>query len=296
MQQGQSPIHFCGQVVHAEQLSLVIELSERYRHLSRTELANTVCELLGWRRANGKLKTVECRQWLERLQGRAMIGLPVRRAGRPRGSRTRVAHTDEGQSAAPLIATLAEIKPVSLKRVETARERALWRELVERHHYLGHRVPFGAHLRYLIISEPGQVLGCVQFSSAAWRMRARDEWIGWNDARRSTHLPHVVCNSRFLLLPCVQVAHLASHALARAARALRRDWPVHYGVAPWLVETLVDPQRFTGTCYRAANFIEVGRTTGRGRGDRHHRRHGAHPKTVFVYPLCRDARQRLCAP
>lgn len=296
MQQG--PITFCGQVVGAEYLSLIIELSERYRHLSRTELANTVCELLGWRRANGKLKTVECRQWLERLEAQAVIELPVRRAGRPRGSRTRVSPTDEGQGAAPLIGTLAEVQPVSLKRVETARERALWRELVERHHYLGHRVPFGAHLRYFIMSQQGQpaVLGCVQFSSAAWRMRARDEWIGWDDARRGAHLSHVVCNSRFLLLPWIQVSHLASHVLAQAARALCRDWPVHYGVVPWLVETLVDPERFAGTCYRAANFIEVGRTTGRGRGDRHHRRHGAHPKTVFVYPLRRDARQRLCAP
>ncbi len=293
----QSPITFCGEVVGAEQLSLVIEVSERYPHLSRTELANTVCELLGWQRANGRLKTVECRQWLERLQARAMIRLPERRAGRPPGSRTRITQITEGESATPLVSPLAGVKPVSVKRVETAPQRALWRELVERHHYLGHRVPFGAHLRYFIMSEQVQpaLLGCVQFSSAAWRMRARDQWIGWDDAHRKAHLPHVVCNSRFLLLPRVHVTHLASHALALAARALRRDWPVHYGVTPWLLETLVDPERFTGTCYRAANFIEVGQTTGRGRQDRHHQRHGAHPKTVFVYPLRRDARQRLCA-
>ena len=298
MQQGQRPITFCGQVVSAEQLSLITEVSERYPNLSRTELANTVCELLGWYRANGRLKTVECRQWLERLQARAMIQLPERRGGRPPGSRTRITHTTEGQCATPLVSTLAEVKPVSVKRVETAHQRELWRELVERHHYLGHRVPFGAHLRYFIISEQEQpaVLGCVQFSSAAWRMRARDQWIGWDDARRRTYLPHVVCNSRFLLLPWVHVKHLASHALALAARALCRDWPVHYGVAPWLLETLVDPERFTGTCYRAANWVEVGQTTGRGRQDRHHRHHGAHPKTVFVYPLRRHARHALCAP
>ncbi|HIE57228.1 MAG TPA: DUF4338 domain-containing protein [Anaerolineales bacterium] len=297
MQTRQTPITFCGETVGKGPLSLIVKISERYSNLSRTELANTVCELLGWRRANGRLKTVECRQFLERLQARSMLHLPApRAAGRPRGSRTRVVHTAEGGCATPLIGTLAEVKPITIKRVETARERALWRELVDRYHYLGHRVPFGAHLRYLILSErlDSVVLGCVQFSSAAWRMRARDQWIGWDDARRGAGLPHVVCNSRFLILPRVQVRHLASHALALAARALRRDWPAQYGVTPWLVETLVDPERFSGTCYRAANWIEVGQTTGRGRQDRHHQRHDAHPKTVFLYPLRPDGRRRLC--
>lgn len=297
MGQEKNPITFCGAVVCEQELSLITHVVDSYPNLSRTELANTVCELLGWQRANGGLKTVECRQFLERLHAEAMIDLPPpSRSGRPRGSRTCVSKTAEGEYAKPVVAELGEVRPVRLKRVETAKERTFWRELVERYHYLGHRVPFGAHLRYFITSERlgPAVLGCLQFSSAAWRMRARDEWIGWDDPVRRVRLPRVVNNSRFLVLPWVKVPHLASHALGLAVRALRQHWPAQYGVTPWLLETLVDPARFAGTCYRAANWREVGCTTGRGRQDRHHRRHGAHPKKVLVYPLRRDVRRQLC--
>ncbi|MBN6742504.1 DUF4338 domain-containing protein [Acidithiobacillus sp. MC6.1] len=162
------------------------------------------------------------------------------------------------------------------------------------------RVPFGAHLRYLILGAPRSdalhsplVLGCLQFSSPAWRMRARDIWIGWNDATRAKRLQQVICNSRFLILPQVQVKNLASHVLALALRTATRDWEVVYGLRPCLVETLVDPARFTGHCYRAANWIDVGLTTGRGRQDRQHALHDAHPKRIFLYPLTPNAQQKL---
>jgi len=124
-------------------------------------------------------------------------------------------------------------------------------------------------------------------------MQARDRWIGWDDAIRARHLPQVVNNSRLLLLPWVHIENLASATLARALRCLPADWRVQYGVMPLLVETFVDPARYTGACYRAANWVEIGETSGRGRDDRQHRRHGARPKRVFVYPLRRDARARL---
>jgi hypothetical protein len=167
--------------------------------------------------------------------------------------------------------------------------------LVERYHYLGHRVPFGAHLRYLIrITRPAaQVVGCLQFSSPAWRMAARERWIGWDDESRGQRLQHIVNNSRFLILPWVRVRNLASGVLSQATRVLSRDWETQYRWQPWLLETLVDRTRFAGTCYRAANWIEVGETSGRGRQDRCHQRHGAAPKTVFVYPLIAHARERL---
>ena len=286
---------FSGQPVTAGDLAVIRRLVKLYGGLSRTELANTVCELLEWQRPNGKLKTIECRQFLESLHERSVIELPAMRVGRPRGSRTKVSLSAEGEAREPLVGSLRDVTPLAIERVQTAADRALWRELVERYHYLGHRVPFGAHLRYLIrITRPEpQVIGCLQFSSPAWRMAARERWIGWDDEARAQRLQHIVNNSRFLILPWVRVRNLASGVLSQAARALCKDWKTHYGLQPWLLETLVDPARFSGTCYRAANWIEVGETTGRGRQDRDHLRHGAQPKTVFVYPLTAHARDRL---
>jgi hypothetical protein len=169
--------------------------------------------------------------------------------------------------------------------------------LVGRHHYLGYAVPYGARLQYLaLVSKPDRlVVGCVQFSSSAWRMQARDQWIGWDEATRRRNLQHVVTNSRFLILPWVQIRNLATTLLAAVVRRLRSDWTQQYGVEPWLVETLVDPARFHGGCYRAANWLVLGHTSGRGRLDRAHQRHGAQVKTLLVYPLVRDAVRRLQA-
>ncbi len=130
-------------------------------------------------------------------------------------------------------------------------------------------------------------------SSAAWRMQARDSWIGWDNATRQQQLPRLINNSRFLILPWVRVQNLASHVLGLALRTVAHDWETLYGVRPWLAETLVDSSRYTGHCYRAANWIEVGLTTGRGRQDRAHQRHGASPKRIMLYPLCTNARFRL---
>jgi hypothetical protein len=189
------------------------------------------------------------------------------------------------------------VTPLGLEEVRHQDERLLFRELVGRHHYLGHTVPFGAHLRYLVYAtRPARaVVGCVQFSSPAWRLAARDRWIGWDDVTRARHLQRVVNNSRFLILPWVRVKNLASAVLARAARRLPADWRRRYGVAPVLLETLVDPARFSGTCYRAANWICPGPTAGRGRMDRWKARAGAAPKLVWLYPLVPDAAARLRA-
>jgi hypothetical protein len=188
-----------------------------------------------------------------------------------------------------------DIEPLSVELVCQAEQRLLFRELVGRYHYLGHKVPFGAHLRYLgFASRPERaVVACLQFSSPAWRMAERDRWIGWDDATRGRNLQHVVTNSRFLVLPWVEVKNLASALLARGLRQMAEDWPAHYGVEPWLVETLVDTQRYHGGCYRAANWQVLGGTSGRGRMDRHHRREGEAPKTLLVYPVVRDAARRL---
>jgi hypothetical protein len=189
------------------------------------------------------------------------------------------------------------VNPGPVERLRTAEQRLEFRELIGRYHYLGHAVPFGAQLRYLAYaSQPARrVVACVQFSSPAWRMAVRDAWIGWDEATRQRNLQRVVNNSRFLILPWVRVQNLASAVLAQALRRLGADWEALYGVRPVLVETLVDPARFAGHCYRAANFRGLGPTTGRGRMDRARVRLGAAVKMVWVYPLVPDARQRLSA-
>ena len=289
-------LHFKDRTFSASEVELIADVVSRFSGLSRQELSNTVCELLAWQRPNGGLKTWECKELLVELERAGHLRLPPLRAtGRPRGSRTRVPHTARGELQPPLRGTLRDVSPVALKLVQCDEDRLFWRELVGRYHYLGHSVPFGAHLRYLIeVARPRpQVVGCLQLSSPAWKMAPRDRWIGWSDAQRREHLQRVVNNSRFLLLPWVQVRYLASSVLAQAARELPTHWERAYGVRPLLLETLVEVDRHRGTCYRAANWIELGVTQGRGRMDREKKRTGACPKTVFVLPLVRQARRAL---
>jgi len=171
----------------------------------------------------------------------------------------------------------------------------LWTELIQHHHYLGYRVPVGAQLRYLVRSARtgAAVLACLQWSSPAWKMAARDRWIGWSAQERARNLPYIVHNSRFLILPWVRVKGLASKIQGLCARQLPGDWERRYRCRPLLLETLVDGQRFAGTCYRAANWIPLGETQGRGRMDRYHQADGSARKLVFVYPLCRSVQQSL---
>jgi len=279
----------------ASEIALIREVVATCGGLSRKELANTISELVGWTRANGSLKEAECLMLLARLEGQGLLRLPAKQQTRPVGSVTSIPHTNAGEPGAPLSGSVETFAPVCLERVTDVGARQRFRELVGRYHTLGYKVPFGAHLQYLVwISRPvPTVVGCLQFSSAAWRMQARDRWIGWDDATRARHLPQVVNNSRLLLLPWVHMQNLASATLARGLRRLAADWQAQYGVTPLLVETFIDPARYTGACYRAANWVEIGETSGRGRDDRQHRRHGSGPKRVFVYPLGRDARARL---
>jgi hypothetical protein len=286
---------FCGRLFTATELSLVREVVETFGGLSRIELARTVCELLEWTRPNGGLKARECLDVLERLERDGLIELPAKRPGRPTGRRTGIPHTAQGDMRPPLEGELSGLQPIVLELVEDEGQRRLFRELVGRHHYLGHAVPFGAHLRYLAYaSKPERrVVGCLQFSSPAWKMAVRDRWIGWDEATRKRKLQRIVSNSRFLLLPWVRVANLASTVLSLGARRVEGDWAERYGIEPLLLETLVDRSRYRGGCYRAANWVELGVTAGRGRMDREHTRHQASPKTVLVYPLVRNACRRL---
>jgi Domain of unknown function (DUF4338) len=286
---------FAGRELSPQELALVREVVVECGGLSRTELAQTVCELLDWRRPNRSLKGLECLRWLEELASCGGLELPAKRNRRPVGRGNRVPLTAQGVAGAELSGSVEDFTPVVLAAVETPSEQALFRELVGRYHPLGCRQPYGAQVRYLAwVSRPQQqVVGCVQFSSPAWRLAARDQWIGWDEATRRRNLQRVVQNSRYLILPWVRVKNLASQVLAQATRRLASDWRVRYGQEPWLVETLVDRQRFRGTCYLAANWQELGSTSGRGRMDRGHLRHGLARKTVLVYALVTDSARRL---
>jgi hypothetical protein len=287
---------FSGRRFTAAELGLIGEVVDSCAGLSRMELAQTVCELLRWKRPTGSLKARECWEFLKHLETQGRLKLPEKRPWQRRERRPGVATRPWGRESGPALeGTVGEFQPIVLEEVRRPEQRHRYRELVGRHHYLGHAVPFGAHLRYLIYaSRPERVVvGCLQFSSPAWRMAVRDRWIGWDEAQRRKNLPRVVSNSRFLILPWVRVKNLASVVLSQATRALRADWSARYAVEPVLVETLVDPTRYTGHCYRTANWRELGWTTGRGRMDREHARHGSAPKAVWVYPLVRDAVRRL---
>ena len=296
MDSTEGTLHVAGRSFTPTELQVVAQLVADGQGVSRTQLMDRVCQRLDWRRPTGSLKIRECRDLLERLERDGGLRLPPkRRTGRPPGSRTRVPRTARGEPGAPLVGTVGQFGQLTLEPVEDDADHGWFRELVGRYHYLGYRVPFGAHLRYLaFVSQPRRaVVAAVQVSSPAWRLAVRDHWIGWDDATRRRQLQQVVNHSRFVVLPWVRVRNLASRLLSVLARQLPVDWQARYGVTPLLLETMVDTSRFRGTCYRAANWLALGETTGRGRMDRHHRRHGAAPKQVLVYPLIADAARRL---
>ena len=263
-----------------------------YAGLGVTEIARTICELLEWRRPNGGLKNHECRQLLERLAEEGVLTLPALRKLGGRGSRP-VNLSPQHSEPEPVECAAGECEPLELALVHGEEESRRWREQVERYHYLGCRVPFGANLRYWVRNRDRE-LACLLWTSPAWKMQARDAWIGWSDEQRKRNLQRIVNNGRFLILPWVRVKGLASKILARSARQMPNDWQTRYGYRPLLLETLVDTQRFRGTCYRAANWVHVGQTAGRGRMDREHQSHGQAVKDIYVYPLARDAREKLC--
>jgi hypothetical protein len=290
-----SPIQvtFCGRAFTAQEVELMRTVAHDYVRLGVTEIARTVCELLEWKRPNGELKNHECRQLLERLAGEGVLRLPAPRRLGGRGPR-RVDISQPRLEPETVECAARQCEPLELALVEGRAESRLWREHVERYHYLGCRVPFGANLRYWVRNR-NRELACLLWNSPAWKMKARDAWIGWSDEQRQRNLPRIVNNGRFLILPWVRVKGLASKILALSARQMPHDWQTRYGQRPLLLETLVDANRFRGTCYRAANWIYVGQTAGRGRMDREHKAYGQAIKDIYVYPLVRDARQHLCS-
>ena len=286
----------CGQEFSPALIERINATMKKEPALSRRELSRRVCGWLEWTSANGQLKDVSARVALKRLAQRGVVALPPL-SNRPAPRRHPAGRGEPSEVSTPAqVLTLEALGPVELVLVsEPDSELSLvWRTLMRKHHPLGDGPLCGAQLRYLIRSREHSWLGGLAFSAPAWRVAARDAYIGWSERARVEQLSLVVCNSRFLITPQVQVPHLASHVLGQVRRRLRADWSVRYGYEPVLMETYVEPERYRGTCYRASNWRRVGCTTGRGRQDRE-RCAALSVKDVYVYPLVRNWRQRLCA-
>ena len=262
--------------------------------MSRVALSRRVCGKLNWRSPNGKLKEMSCRVALSRLDRRGVIRLGPLTHQAP--GRKRREFSEPIPTPEPIQCSLGELGGVELVKVNSAESQASrgWNELMERYHYLGAGPLCGAQLRYLIRSGKGEWLGALAFSASAWRVKARDQWIGWSERARQENLHKVVSNSRFLICPWVKVQNLASHVLGQAMGRLRADWQERYGFEPVLVESFVDRSRFLGTSYRAANWLYVGQTSGRGRQDRE-KTFSLSSKDVYVYSLRKQAREVLCS-
>ena len=287
-----SSVVVCAQVFPRAILTRINGAVRDHPAWSRADLARRVCQWLDWRAANGKDKGVSCRVALLRLERRGLIELP------PARRRVRFAARSFAQTQlsvpSKLEGTLQELHGLKLI-VVTSKDRELdrqWKKLVATHHYLGYRPLCGAQLRYLVGSEHGYV-GALGFSATALYLKARERWIGWSHAARQYHLPKVVANSRFIIAREVRVKNLASKVLALAQKRLPEDWAQAYGYKPLLLETYVESKRFGATSYRAANWIYVGKTRGRGRQDREHRKNKP-IKDIYLYALVPDCQKQLC--
>lgn len=290
-----SSISFCGNRLSPEEFQLIRDIVRDFSSLSLSELSKTICELLDWRRPTGALKDHECYVFLQHLKDRGLLSsLPTIRTTSPRRPRV-VVLSDQSNPRTPVTGTVSEFLPLELQLITSPADRALFKQYIDRYHYLRYRVPFGAQLRYFVRSPkaPEPILACLLFNSAAWKMAPRDQWIGWSDPARRSNLSRIVNNGRFLIFPWIHIRELASKILSLAAQRITKDWFCCYQVQPLLLETLVDPTRFTGTCYRAANWIQVGTTKGRGRMDRY-QDVVRHPKDIFLYPLVPNSRELLC--
>ena len=199
--------------------------------------------------------------------------------------------TQRTNPGAPIVGELSAVGPVGLEVVQGRDASRLWNEYVDRYHYLGYRQPFGCFLRYFIVSPAGR-LGCVLIAGAAKAIQARDQWIGWDRSRRQQNLPWVINNTRLLIFPWVRVRQLGSQVLGQLVRRVRADWQERWGYQPLLLETFVDPAKFAGTCYRAAGWLELARTTGRGL-PRAGQVYESTPKSIYVKALRTDFRERL---
>jgi hypothetical protein len=280
-----------GRVITAEDILYIRELIAADPTASRRTLSKKLCEAWQWRQPNGALRDMVCRGLLLMLERAGQITLPPVSYVRhnPLAKRARPAPVLIDRT--PIEDQLREIQPIELQQVRRTAEESLFNSLIEEHHYLGYEQPVGEHLKYLVWAQ-GRPIACVAWSSAPRHLGSRDRYIGWNAKARRRNIRFIAYNTRFLILPWVCVPHLASHILGRMTSALSDDWERMYGHPVYFAETFIDPGRFRGTCYRAANWKFLGLTTGRGKDD-HTYKPNRPIKEILGLPLTRRFRELL---
>ena len=282
-------MRYCGRDFELAEIDLIRELLT-LPQINRARLSREVCERLNWRRENGQLKDMSCRVALLRMQADGLITLPPPRNAKPVAYQS-YPHIEQAvlePGSLPVIA----LATLTLDLVLNKADSLLWNAYIERHHYLGHQPLPGAQLRYFVRAE-GHIIAALGFSASAWKTQPRDDAIGWTAAQRRRNLHLVVNNARFLILPWIHCQNLASRILGLTSKRLAEDWHARYAYRPVLLETFVEKPRFTGACYKAANWQHLGDTQGRGKLDTLHR-HAKPIKSIWIYPLTRNFQRQLC--
>ena len=287
-------LKYRGREVTDAEVVFIRDLIAAHPTLSRRRLSQELCRAWNWVQPNGQLRDMVCRGLMLALHRAGQIALPDRQQASRNPLVERSKPTAVEIDCRPIDTSLASLGPLRLEQVRRTPAESLFNSLIEQHHYLGYTQPVGEHLKYLIFAEE-RLLACLAWSSAPRHLGPRDRFLGWSPETRRRNIHLIATNVRFLVLPWVKVPHLASHILGRMARQLSDDWERMYGHPLYFLETFVDPDRFRGTCYRAANWIVLGRTTGRGKNDQTHRPNRS-LKEVLGYPLQRHFRHLLTQP
>jgi hypothetical protein len=287
-------LKYRGREVTDGEVAFIRELIARHPTLSRRRLSEELCRSWNWVQPNGRPRDMVCRGLMLALHRSGQISLPPRQKTPPNPLAKRSKPAAIEVDRRPIEISLATLGPLRFEQVRRTAAEGLFNSLIEEHHYLGYTQPVGEHLKYLVFAEE-QLLACLAWSSAPRHLGPRDRFIGWSAEERRRNIHLIATNLRFLVLPWVKVPHLASHILGRMARQLSADWERVYGHPIYFLETFVDSDRFRGTCYRAANWIVLGRTTGRGKDDQTHRPNRS-LKEVLGYPLQRHFRHLLSQP
>lgn len=274
-------IRYCGRNFTPDEMERIRCLVQENPSHTRAQLSRLTCEILRWHKRDGGLKEMSCRVAMLRMQDDGLITLPPPR--QKNNPHSVPAITSRSDPFFPITKAAGQLSDLRLLAVERKTQSSFWNELIQRYHYLGYKRLPGAQLRYFVQCREGTV-AVIGFGAAAWKVAPRDNWIGWTPQQRERNLHLIVNNARFLILPWVQSKNLASKILSMVTKQLPLDWEQRYGYRPVLLETFVQKDRFEGTSYKAANWIFLGETQGRGKLDRF-RTYSLPKKSIFVYPL-----------
>lgn len=287
-------IEQCGRQFTNQEIDEIAKTIKEFPNLSQTTLTETICEHLEWFTATGRYKKDACLKLLKKIEITGAIKLPPRRT-RPKQKqpKAKTALPNISPIHRPIYCNLKTVSPISLEPAVTKMDVELWNQYVAQHHHLGYKRPFGCFIRYFVRSTKRELLACVLFAGAAKSISVRDNWIGWNNNQRLRNLPWVINNSRFVIMPWVKIPNLASHVLGQIRRRIASDWFTHWGYRPLLIESFVDPIKYEGTCYKASNWILVGKTTGKGLA-RKGKTYTTTQKLIFTMPLQKNFRRQLC--